>query len=230
MSASPKVETGDTPTVIRARLTALRRERLPDVVAIACSAGPERVVATTMARSSMRHRAVFKFAAPILAVAILGLCSLPRTDAFTVPSLPGLSSFTGSAAPVNTVGSAKLQTLADQRSRLQARDGASGMAMKAVRNPQLIGTQIPRQWTEGTDFIRDGRNIGTGDLVIISRSDGRCGIVVPSFDYLPVFHSPRLLHESPVTWCFVPASSHTLCTLPTLATHTMVIYVSSPVQ
>jgi hypothetical protein len=133
VSASPKVETGDTPTVIRARLTALRRERLPDVVAIACSAGPERVVATTMARSSMRHRAVFKFAAPILAVAILGLCSLPRTDAFTVPSLPGLSSFTGSAAPVNTVGSAKLQTLADQRIRLQARVNVASPRLRLRR-------------------------------------------------------------------------------------------------
>ena len=61
----------------------------------------------------------------------------------------------------------------NRRAPLQAQNAASGVTMAAVRNPQLIGTMIPRSWTEGTDFVRDGRGIAKGDLVIIQRSDGR---------------------------------------------------------
>ena len=114
------------------------------------------------------------FGGPILAaVVLLGLSSCQRTAAFTVPSVPGLSAFAGSA-PARTVGSSKLVTLNDnRRAPLQAQNAASGVTMAAVRNPQLIGTMIPRSWTEGTDFVRDGRGIAKGDLVIIQRSDGR---------------------------------------------------------
>lgn len=177
----------------------------------------------------MRQRAVV--AAPIFAVAIIGLCSLPGSHSFTVPSLPGVTTFTGSAAPVNTVGSAKLQALADQRSRLQARDGLSGMAMKAVRNPQLIGTPIPRKWTEGTDFIRDGRGIGTGDLVIIVRSDGRCGVVGLFVAVICPPQSKGCFCQPSLSVSFC-ARSHALSTLcPLLCKpHHVVIYVSAPVQ
>jgi hypothetical protein len=111
------------------------------------------------------------YVAPILAaVAFLGC-----TDAFSVSSLPGVSAFAPAAPATNALGSWKLASPVDsRRAPLRAQNGAAGVSMKAVRNPQLIGTLIPRQWTEGSDFVRDGRGISTGDLVIIRRSDGRC--------------------------------------------------------
>lgn len=140
----------------------------------ACSAELERVIAVSMTHASMRRKCVVA-GGPIFAVVLLGLC--PKTDAFTVPSVPGLSAFTGST-PATTVGSSKLVSLSEKRiSPLHAKNGVTGVSMAAVRNPQLIGTTIPRSWTEGTDFIRDGRGISKGDIVIISRSDGRCTCV-----------------------------------------------------
>lgn len=120
-----------------------------------------------MARSFLRRRAA---GMSILALVLLGLS---QTQAFTVPSVPGVSAFAGSA-PARSVGSTKIAVAIDNRRNvLRAQDGVFGVAMAAVRNPQLIGTPIPRSWSEGTDFIRDGRKIGKGDLVIIKRSDGR---------------------------------------------------------
>jgi hypothetical protein len=126
----------------------------------------------SMARSSSRKTRAL-FGGPIIAVVLFGL-SCHRAAAFTVPSIPGLSAFAGSSPARQTVGSSKLVTLNDnRRAPFQAQNAASGVTMAAVRNPQLIGTMIPRSWTEGTDFIRDGRGIAKGDLVIIQRSDGR---------------------------------------------------------
>ena len=122
-----------------------------------------------MASSGRRHAvcAVWFLASAV----ILGLLA-PNAHAFSVPSLPGLSAFTGSAP--QTTGSAKLTSLVShRRSPLVAPTGVAGIGMKAVRNPTLIGSPIPRTWTEGTEFIRDGRNIRAGDVVIIRRSDGR---------------------------------------------------------
>ena len=42
-----------------------------------------------------------------------------------------------------------------------------------VKNGGLIGNVIPSNWAESKDFIRDGRNLKSGDLVIVARSDGR---------------------------------------------------------
>jgi hypothetical protein len=42
-----------------------------------------------------------------------------------------------------------------------------------VKNAGLIGEVVPSNWIESQDFIRDGRNLKTGDLVLIGRSDGR---------------------------------------------------------
>lgn len=125
-----------------------------------------------MAWSTLRRRVCgAAYVAPVLAaVAFLGC-----TDAFSVSSLPGVSAFAPAAPATNALGSWKLASPVDsRRAPLRAQNGAAGVSMKAVRNPQLIGTLIPRQWTEGSDFIRDGRGISTGDLVIIRRSDGRC--------------------------------------------------------
>lgn len=124
-----------------------------------------------MARSILQRRMCGACVAPVLAVVAL----LGYTDAFTVSSLPGVSAFAPVAPATNFLGSSKLASPVDsRRAPLRAQNGAAGVSMKAVRNPQLIGTLIPRQWTEGSDFIRDGRGISTGDLVIIRRSDGRC--------------------------------------------------------
>jgi hypothetical protein len=42
-----------------------------------------------------------------------------------------------------------------------------------VKNAGLIGEIVPNDWVEKRDFVRDGRNLKTGDLVLIGRSDGR---------------------------------------------------------
>jgi hypothetical protein len=129
-----------------------------------------------MARSS-KQRVVY--AAPVLAFALLGLANLPGHDAFTLTSAPGLSAFT-SANQATALSSAKIITQVDKRGALLSRNGAASVSMAAVKNPSLIGQMIPRTWSEGSEFIRDGRNINKGDLVIIARSDGseRLGEVI----------------------------------------------------
>ena len=49
----------------------------------------------------------------------------------------------------------------------------AGSAGVRVKNAGLIGGVIPNDWIETEDFIRDGRNLKTGDLVLVGRSDGR---------------------------------------------------------
>ncbi len=49
---------------------------------------------------------------------------------------------------------------------------AAGSGIK-VKNGALIGEVVPPNWVESKDFVRDGRNLKAGDLVLISRSDGR---------------------------------------------------------
>jgi len=165
--------------LVRIEATPHKAERKADAVQAALCGpqplkGPWASAVRSMARSALRRRGA-ACAAPILvAAALLGCWSVPRTDAFSASPLSGGSAFAPAPA-TNALGGVKLVTPVDsRRAALRAQNGASGVSMKAVRNPQLIGTMIPRQWTEGTEFIRDGRGIATGDVVIIRRSDGRC--------------------------------------------------------
>eukprot|EP00282_Hemiselmis_andersenii_P035573 CAMPEP_0169430640 /NCGR_PEP_ID=MMETSP1042-20121227/2509_1 /TAXON_ID=464988 /ORGANISM="Hemiselmis andersenii, Strain CCMP1180" /LENGTH=477 /DNA_ID=CAMNT_0009540973 /DNA_START=155 /DNA_END=1585 /DNA_ORIENTATION=- len=51
-------------------------------------------------------------------------------------------------------------------------NGGVQVAIMQARNPDAIGVRIPAGFNEGADYIRDGRNLNPGDLVLISRSDG----------------------------------------------------------
>ena len=58
-------------------------------------------------------------------------------------------------------------------SRAGSDSGLQKASMSILMNPGKIGVRIPAGFTEGSDFVRDGKNINTGDIVLVTRSDGR---------------------------------------------------------
>lgn len=51
--------------------------------------------------------------------------------------------------------------------------GIRGASMGNLKNGDKIGIQIPQSFSEGADFVRDGKNLKIGDIVLVTRSDGR---------------------------------------------------------
>jgi hypothetical protein len=113
----------------------------------------------------------------LLAVAVLSGGGA-GVDAFA-PSIPGLSRFSSSATQpqaARSKASFSLGRWLPQSRMLQARDtGVTSVSM--LKNQNSIGAEIPtNNFVEGEDFVRDGRGLAVGDLVMINRSDGRSEI------------------------------------------------------
>ena len=91
------------------------------------------------------------------------------------PSIPGLARFSsaGPQTQARQTASFSLGRWAAQPSRMEARAPAV-TSLTMVKNPDSIGRPIPSDFMEGTDYMRDGRGLAVGDLVMVQRSDGRC--------------------------------------------------------
>ena len=113
----------------------------------------------------------------ILPLLLLSLTLSPLIHAFG-PQAPVVHTTLGKPAVAihkprewSFAGAARALVRGFQTSRGSSRDGVTSLAM--LKYPDAIGKQIPGSFTEGKDYLRDGRNLGTGDLVLIQRSDGR---------------------------------------------------------
>lgn len=95
------------------------------------------------------------------------------------PSIPGLSRFSSRATQPQAARSTASFSLGRwlPQSRMEARTpGVTSVSM--LKNANSIGAQVPSSnFVEGEDFLRDGRGLAVGDLVMIQRSDGRSGLL-----------------------------------------------------
>jgi hypothetical protein len=90
--------------------------------------------------------------------------------------------------------------------------GIRGASMGNLKNGDKIGIQIPQSFSEGADFVRDGKNLKIGDIVLVTRSDGRW----PAFPLPPLNGSPACCQALANLLCFwgqkamlpKPASHH----------------------
>ena len=96
------------------------------------------------------------------------------------PSIPGLSRFSSSATQpqaARSTASFSLGRWLPQSRIMQPRDTGVTSVSAALKNTNSIGTSVPtNNFVEGEDFVRDGRGLAVGDLVMINRSDGRSDI------------------------------------------------------
>lgn len=108
----------------------------------------------------------FLVAAPFLVA--VALWQLQCTAAFMHPAIPSTLNIVHSMTKYTSS-----RAVFARRHRLAVAPRMAGNSGIKVKNAALIGDVIPSNWVESKDFVRDGRNLKVGDLVLVGRSDGR---------------------------------------------------------
>jgi hypothetical protein len=106
-------------------------------------------------------------AAPFL---ILFVSQLQCSAAFVHPAVTATPNLVHSMV---TSRNSPIVFARNRKHRLAMAPRMAGISGVRVKNAGLIGEVVPSNWIESTDFVRDGRNLKTGDLVLVGRSDGR---------------------------------------------------------
>lgn len=133
----------------------------------------------TMGRSStMKARwpqAALALVAPVLMIGFACLVHLPApaeafvpTGAFNPSVIQAPSSMSRMGSIWNKYTIPKVRAGARREASVP---GVVGVSM--LNNPGKIGEPMPNSFEEGREFLRDGRNLGVGQLVAVRRSDGR---------------------------------------------------------
>ncbi len=102
-------------------------------------------------------------------VIVLFLAQLQCSAAFVGPAITVTSNM---VSIFKSTGSPALFAR-NRKHRMAMAPRMAGNSGVRVKNAGLIGEVVPSNWIESQDFMRDGRNLKTGDLVLIGRSDGR---------------------------------------------------------
>lgn len=114
-------------------------------------------------------------AAALAGLLALAVCML-STDAFVPGSVApaGLSWAQTASRAVTSAGRPSAPLVVASRRPVPARLHQMVQMSVGLNFPKKIGTIIPGGFAEGVDYVRDGKGIQVGDLVLVSRSDGRC--------------------------------------------------------
>lgn len=145
-------------------------------------------------------------AASVLIVAA-AMCLSPA-EAFNAPAGSvrlGVSSFSAakSTAPIRPASGAwGFGSGGLTKARAAPSSSVQSVSMGSLKNADKIGAKAPAAFAEGTDFLRDGKNMGPGDVVLVSRSDGRWG---PRAESRPPY--PVILREMMAPWMHTPPHS-----------------------
>ena len=110
------------------------------------------------------------FVAPL----VLFISQLQCSAAFVHPAVTATPSLVHSMVKST---SSPVAFARNRKHRLAMAPRMAGSSGVRVKNAGLIGEVVPNDWIESQDFVRDGRNLKTGDLVLVGRSDGR--LVLP---------------------------------------------------